>query len=496
MIVRFLLLSILATAQLVFAQADRPTLQQKLEAQWQLYAKAQAFLLQQVQNPNLSVSQKIISRQQWENLLTLKDQWSLTDQDIVALVRSQRLRIQQAKLVNRQNSSIDLNQVRQKKTAQDFCAQIPKGGMLHIHPSGTLDKATADSLLQSLNPNLDIESVLQSIDSSEGNVTLYPQERTWLLSIPQNTNYLSLAPNDRKQFESFLFLPQGKQPFSRFNSVFEFIGFAIPDWNSYEKVLLNFAQKAVREGVSYVEFTTGANADLFDHIANVEQKTGLVIRVNKSFNRTKDPVTINEALEKLLSAQPSPYLLGIDFLDNEEGNPAFEKGQLLYGSVLSANVLGKSNLHRTMHAGEIGDIRNARDAMILGAERLGHGVNLAKDPVALEYAAKIHEPVEVNLSSNLRLTDVKSISTHPFLDYLRLGLPVSLSTDDEGIFEIDINHECEIAIDETDISYAEMKQMAFNSIETSFASDTDKKILLQKLKQQFKIFEKTYNKTH
>ncbi|MBL7669829.1 MAG: hypothetical protein JNM39_05035 [Bdellovibrionaceae bacterium] len=98
-----------------------------------------------------------------------------------------------------------------------------------------------------------------------------------------------------------------------------------------------------------------------------------------------------------------------------------------------------------------------------------------------------------NTSSNLRLTNLAAISEHPFLNYLRLGLPVSLSTDDEGIFETDINHECELAISQTDITYAEFKQMAFNSIQTSFASAADKKTLLDKLILKFEDFE--INKT-
>jgi adenosine deaminase len=173
--------------------------------------------------------------------------------------------------------------------------------------------------------------------------------------------------------------------------------------------------------------------------------------------------------------------VGVDFLDNEAKFPALEAGQLLYGEVLRRDLAGELNLCRTMHAGEIGDPRNPRDPMIMGAERLGHGVNLAKAPVALEYAAKVHEPVEINLSSNLRLTSAASVEEHPFLGYLRLGLPVSLSTDDEGVFDTDIDHECELAVGRTDLAYSEFKRMAFNSIETSFASETDKKALLADL---------------
>jgi adenosine deaminase len=477
------------TCSFVNAQKLPARLQEKLNAQWELYEKAQTTLLQYAQRTDIPTDQRTISRENWEDLLALKGRLAFTKQNIIELQNNQKLRIQMAKNLAQKNSLIDLDKIREQKISRKFCEQFPKGGMLHVHPSGTIDQTTANSLLNVLNPKIETKELLQEIDNSNGNSMLYAQERTWLQHIPAETRYLSLSNKDQNQFQSFLFLPPGKHPFSRFNGVFEFLGFVIPDWDSYDNALFNFAQKAINEGVIYVELTTSAGPSLFTHIATLEQRTGLIIRINKSFDRTKSLANLDQSLSNFLAETTTKYLVGIDFLDDEAKNPAFEKGQLLYGSILHANHSGKTRLHRTMHAGEIGDIRNPRDAMILGAERLGHGVNLAKNPVALEFAVRIHEPVEINLSSNLRLTDILSISNHPFLNYLRLGLPISLSTDDEGIFETDINHECEIAINDTDITYIELKQMAFNSIQTSFASVDDKKILLELLSKKFMVFE-------
>jgi hypothetical protein len=287
-----------------------------------------------------------------------------------------------------------------------------------------------------------------------------------------------------------MFLPPGKHPFTRFESVFTFLDYVTPDWSAYEEAILDFANRAVAKGVSYVEFTTSASPDLFALIERVEKRTGLVLRVNRSFSRENTPGELDQRLTALLALAENPRLVGIDILANESNAPALEKGQLLYGRLLGEVQAGRSKLHRTMHAGELGDLRNPRDAMILGAERLGHGVNLAHDPVALEYAARNHIAVEVNLSSNLRLTSVERLAEHPYLDYLRLGLPVSLSTDDEGIFDTDIAHECELAIAETDVTYAEFKTMAFNSIRTSFASDSDKQVLTIRLERAFADFER------
>lgn len=474
---------------LLSASSHALPLTEKLALQWQKYEAAQKLLLSKAAQVEVPVQDRLISRDEWENVLRLTGDDAWTPDDLQRLREDQAARISNAKKKAQNASVIDLDVVRREKQAAKFCSEVPKGGMLHIHPGGTVDRTTATTLLQDINPSINVATVFKDIDTSGGNVMIYADEQAWLLQIPSPTRFLDLASPDQTHFENFLFLPPGKHPFPRFNGVFEFIDYVIPDWAGYAKIVLAFAQRAAREHVSYVELSTVSSPNLFPRLEEIERQTGVTIRLNNSFNRTHDVASLDWAWQTLLSQPENQYIVGIDFLDNEGSNPALEKGQLLYGSAFFSAKSGKTKLQRTMHAGEIGDERNPRDAMIMGVQRLGHGVNLAKDPIALEYAAKIHEPVEINLSSNLRLTDVVELSEHPYLNYLRLGLPVSLSTDDEGIFEIDINHECQVAIEQTDVTYFEFKQMAFNSIQTSFATDEVKGRLLSGLEKQFRDFE-------
>ena len=331
---------------------------------------------------------------------------------------------------------------------------------------------------------------MQHFENPQSGAILYPDEMIWLRNHQNVATYLALAPLDQITFGKYYVLPPGKHPFPRFEAVFAFLSLVATTPSDYEKILLDFAKRAHQQKVIYVEFRE-VNYDSFEPILQkIEKDYGIVIRVNHAFIRTKSVEQIEKSTQNFLSNPMPSWIVGIDFLANEDGNSALDKGQLLYGGVLLANQLGKTKtLRRTMHAGEIGDTRNPRDAIIMGVERLGHAVNLAKDPVTLEYAARFAVPVEVNLSSNLQLTDVTSIATHPFLDFMRLGIPVSLSTDDEGIFDTDINHECELAIDQSNVTYAELKQMSINSIENSFASDSDKKNLRKKLYKSLVAFE-------
>lgn len=465
------------------------TLEEKLQNQWVLYDQARQALLVQVQKTNLPPDQRVISRAVWENILAPQGEFVFTEQDLKDLKQTQEQKIKASYQKAVEDSTIDLDKIRQEAKAAQFCADFPKGGMLHIHDSGTLDQQTVHSLLMTKNPSLKIADLLTRFSDPKSGSILYADEKKWLADHIDVPSYLELSLSDQPRYEEFFFLPPGKHSFPRFEAVFSFIPLIANDVPAYKKILMDFAKRASDQKVIYVELREATLEDFADVIKEIEKDLGIIIRVNKAFVRTFTLERLDRQTQDLLKTVFPQWVVGIDFLANEDGNSALDKGQLLYGSVLQANLTGKSKLRRTMHSGEIGDIRNPRDSLIMGVERLGHGVNLAEDIVTLEYAARNKIPVEINLSSNLQLTSISSIATHPFLNYLRLGLPVSLSTDDEGIFNTDINRECTLAINESNVTYAELKQMSINSINTSFASDSDKKILRNKLDKSFVQFE-------
>jgi adenosine deaminase len=83
-----------------------------------------------------------------------------------------------------------------------------------------------------------------------------------------------------------------------------------------------------------------------------------------------------------------------------------------------------------------------------------------------EMAAK-HVMVEVNLTSNDVILNIKG-DEHPFEIYRKYGVPVALSTDDEGVSRIDLTHEYVRAAVTYPLSYADFKKMVRTSIEHSF----------------------------
>jgi len=79
-----------------------------------------------------------------------------------------------------------------------------------------------------------------------------------------------------------------------------------------------------------------------------------------------------------------------------------------------------------------------------------------------------HILVEINLTSNDGILGVSG-DAHPFPVYRKYGVPVALSTDDEGVSRSELTEEYERAVLTYHLSYSEVKQLVRNSLEYSFA---------------------------
>jgi adenosine deaminase len=105
-----------------------------------------------------------------------------------------------------------------------------------------------------------------------------------------------------------------------------------------------------------------------------------------------------------------------------------------------------------------------------GAERIGHGVAVMSenDPIGLlKEMAKKKVLVEICLTSNDSILGVSG-DRHPLATYMKYGVPVALATDDEGVSRSDMTHEYLRAVEDQNLSYADLKRMARASLEHSF----------------------------
>ena len=108
----------------------------------------------------------------------------------------------------------------------------------------------------------------------------------------------------------------------------------------------------------------------------------------------------------------------------------------------------EAGLRSLPHAGETTGAATVWSALRdLGAERIGHGIGAVTDPALLDHLAEHRIPLEVCPTSNLRTGAVTSLAEHPLPRLLRAGVPVTLNTDDPGMFGCDIVGEYRVAHD-------------------------------------------------
>ena len=432
-----------------------------------------------------------------------------------------------------------------------FFSQMPKGGDLHHHYSGSiyaeplLAHAIAEDFYlntqtMSISPEKQTTNdwVLFSTLQKNGELDLYKQKaiHKWSVKDYNNVDY----PSDKLFFESFMkFEPATK--------------------NNFEAGLLELKNRAIKENVSYIETQLSTipcaiktddlakyNSHLRKMAANKNEKAAMqsldslyaifiqkeakkyaadfninfVAKMHKELKiednqftmryqnfvlRFMEPVDLFKNLVvAFISADSSPLMAGVNIVSPEDGETSM-KDYWLHMVMFKYCHSKFPNVKYAMHAGELtlGLVRpeelswhiNAA-VYIAGANRIGHGVDLAyeeKNYDLLRYMAKNNIPIEINLTSNEFILKVKE-NRHPILLYKEFGVPIVISTDDAGILRTNMTEQYVLLAKRyKTISYSDIKQFVYNSINYSFIQDaTVKKQLVQDLDNRFKAFEANF----
>jgi len=194
--------------------------------------------------------------------------------------------------------------------------------------------------------------------------------------------------------------------------------------------------------------------------------------------RMAPEVVFAQAVVAFESAQADPErIVGISLVSPEDGYVA-RRDYALHMRMIQYLHQVYPKVHIELHAGEItyGVVPledlccHIRMAVEAGAERIGHGLDEMYETrpheLMREMAAK-HVMVEINLSSNDLILGVSG-KNHPLPLYRQFGVPVALSSDDEGVSRIDLTNEYARAVTTYELHYADLKKMSRTGLEHAF----------------------------
>ncbi|MCI9846476.1 adenosine deaminase [Flavobacterium pectinovorum] len=223
--------------------------------------------------------------------------------------------------------------------------------------------------------------------------------------------------------------------------------------------------------------------------------------------RFMEPVDLFKNLViAFISANESKLVAGVNIVSPEDGETSM-KDYWLHMVMFKYCHSKFADVKYTLHAGELTlglvqpeDLTWHINSAIYtaGANRIGHGVDIAYEANSydlLRYMSKNNIPIEINLVSNEFILKVKE-GRHPFTLYKEFNVPIVISTDDAGILRTNMTEQYVLLAKRyPDVSYATIKQYVYNSINYSFIQDASvKKQLLKDLDARFKTFENQFSK--
>jgi adenosine deaminase len=186
-----------------------------------------------------------------------------------------------------------------------------------------------------------------------------------------------------------------------------------------------------------------------------------------------------QSLQGFLLAHQHPEWVGVNLVQAEDG-PISTRDYWVQMKMFEFLHQRFPKVHITLHAGELSpdwaqqhhQRQHIERAIKIGhAERIGHGVDIASErhaPSLLRWMAQQPIPVEVNLTSNAEILNIKGRQQHPLLIYLQHHVPVVLSTDDEGVLRTSLTHEYQLAATQYGLTYEQLKHISRNVLTYSF----------------------------
>lgn len=231
---------------------------------------------------------------------------------------------------------------------------------------------------------------------------------------------------------------------------------------------LRYAPTFITNGHKHLSFETIHQAFL-KGIHKAKQKWPIAVGLICILQRIL-PLNQVDAVTEFAIENKSTFL-ALDLADNEEGfepkpfAPYFEKAR-------------KAGLRTTIHSGEAPNsqaIQWIKDSIeILGAERIGHGIQAINSIELMNILKEKNIPLEVCPHSNYLTQAFPNYSSHPLKKLIDFGVPVTLNSDDPGVFASTLTDDYWIAHTYQNLSFVDFYKCNEVAYKHSFISEFEK----------------------
>jgi adenine deaminase len=228
-------------------------------------------------------------------------------------------------------------------------------------------------------------------------------------------------------------------------------------------------QTHTSRGVSFATAFNGIYSAMVDAKKNLDISTRLIL----CFLRHLDASSAMKTLEEAIPFRDRIIAVGLD--SSEMDNPP-EKFKEVFERARQLGFL------TVAHAGEEGPASYVRGALEhLCVDRIDHGNRSIEDPGLITELVDKRIAMTICPLSNLKLKVVKKMEDHPLHKLLKMGLAVTVNSDDPAYFGGYINENYRAVYKALNLTKDDIVQLAQNSFEAAFITDEEKKNFIGRL---------------
>ena len=235
-----------------------------------------------------------------------------------------------------------------------------------------------------------------------------------------------------------------------------------------------YLRRAARSGVRHAEIMIDPQAHLArgvdlatsvgsvgEVLAESEREFGVSTVLIAAFLRDRPAAEAEEVLRELVQMGAPIQAIGLD---------SAELGYPPAGFAALYEQARRAGLRLVAHAGEEGPADYVWQALdLLRVDRVDHGRRSLEDDELVRRLVRKQVPLTICPLSNVRLQGVASLAVHPLPEMLRLGLNVSVNSDDPAYFGGYVDENFAALQESIGLSRADVAQLAANSWRGSFA---------------------------
>ncbi|MFZ3218089.1 MAG: adenosine deaminase [Candidatus Acidiferrales bacterium] len=275
--------------------------------------------------------------------------------------------------------------------------------------------------------------------------------------------------------------------FTGFLDAFKWVTSFLRTPDDYALITRQLCEELVRQNVVYAELTISAGV-ILRRTQNLEATVAAIRDAAQSvpFIRLRTAFILDAARQ--FGPDPAKEVASWAVKLQPLGVVAFGMGgdELAYPTINfrpAFDLARQGGLHIVCHAGEIGGPESVREAIeLLGAERIGHGIAVMRDPALADSLAIRRTVLENCPTSNLCTGALArqsekldaTLRDHPLPDFLKRGICVTLSTDDPGLFHTDLLTEYS-KVASLGLSTQQLVQLAAQSFHAAFLPPDEKR---------------------